>query len=160
MKLVLNSRSEEETRGIGRRIGESLQRGDLVALVGELGTGKTVLARGIAEGAGARGYMASPTFTLIREYAGDVTVYHVDLYRLDGREVADLGLEEILEAGITVIEWAEKATELSRPPVLRIEMAFGDASHERLITVEAEGKGPERAAAALHTASRRAPSPS
>lgn len=154
------SRSEEETRGIGRRIGGCLQRGDLVALVGELGTGKTVLARGIAEGAGARGYIASPTFTLIREYAGNVTLYHVDLYRLDGREVTDLGLEEIVEAGITLIEWAEKAMQFVRPPVLRVEITFGEGPDERLITVEAEGEGPERAAAALHTAAGRAPFPS
>lgn len=159
-KFVFRSRSEAETREAGRQIGARLQRGDLVALVGELGTGKTVLARGIAEGAGARGYIASPTFTLIREYVGDVTVYHVDLYRLAGREVAELGLEEIIEAGIAVIEWAEKAAEFVRPPVLRVEMAFGEGPDERLITVEAEGEGPQRAAAALRAASARAPSPS
>src|SRR5205807_2565381 len=75
--------SPEQTEALGRRLGQLLQAGDIVALSGDLGAGKTVLARGIAEGAGAAGYIASPTFTFIRAYRGAVTVYHVDLYRLD-----------------------------------------------------------------------------
>jgi tRNA threonylcarbamoyladenosine biosynthesis protein TsaE len=146
--LRLTTRSEAETAAVGRAVGRALRRGDLVALTGELGTGKTVLARGIAVGAGARGYMASPTFTLIREYAGPVAVFHVDLFRLERAEAEELGLEEMIERGITVIEWAEKVTHLLRPPLLRITLAFGEGADERILVLDADGEGPASAVAA------------
>ncbi len=121
----------------------------MVALSGDLGTGKTVLARGIAAGAGAGGYIASPTFTLIREYRGPVPIYHVDLFRLEPSEVEDLGLEELLERGITVIEWAEKVPHLWRPPCLRVTLEFGADPDERILRLEAAGEGPAGAAAAV-----------
>jgi tRNA threonylcarbamoyladenosine biosynthesis protein TsaE len=142
---------------LGRRIGRALGRGDLVALVGELGTGKTVLARGIAEGLGASGYVASPTFTLIREYQGPTPMYHVDLFRLTPQEAADLGLEESMEQGVIVIEWAERAPGLLRPPLLRIDLAFGEAPEERVIRFSAEGEGPAAALAAVSAAGARTP---
>ncbi|MBI3975247.1 MAG: tRNA (adenosine(37)-N6)-threonylcarbamoyltransferase complex ATPase subunit type 1 TsaE [Armatimonadetes bacterium] len=146
--MSLTTRSEEDTREAGRRLGRSLRRGDLVALTGDLGTGKTVLARGIAEGLGASGYVASPTFTLIREYAGPTPMYHVDLFRLTPTDATDLGLEEVMDRGVTVIEWAEKAPHLLRPPLLRIEIAFGERIDERILRLAAEGEGPAAAAAA------------
>lgn len=149
VRLTVTTHSEAETVALGRRLGAALQAGDVVALTGDLGTGKTALARGIAAGAGARGYVASPTFTLIREYRGRVPVFHVDLYRLDPGDLATLGLEEVLEAGITVIEWAEKAEAFLRPPLLRVHLAFGDAPEERVLTLEARGRGPEAALANL-----------
>lgn len=149
MTVTVRTQGEGETAEVGRIIGRSLRRGDVVALTGELGTGKTVLARGIAAGAGARGYIASPTFTLIRAYAGPVTVYHVDLFRLAPAEAADLGLEELMERGITVIEWAEKAASLLRSPVLRVELEFGAGEDERILRLSAVGDGPAAAAAAV-----------
>lgn len=154
--MTLTTQSEAETLELGRRLGGALRRGDVVALTGELGTGKTVLARGIAEGLQATGYVASPTFTLIREYPGPTPVYHVDLFRLTSIEADELGLEEAIEQGVTVIEWADRAPQLLRPPLLRVELAFGERSDERVITLSAEGEGPAAAIAVASDAPTRA----
>ena len=95
---------------LGQRLGKLLTPGDVVALYGELGAGKTVLTKGIARGLGVDADVHSPTFTLIHEHRGPVPLYHVDLYRIEGEaEIESIGVEEYLEAdGVTVIEWAEK----------------------------------------------------
>ena len=102
--------TEEETSAVGERFGASLQSGDVVLLYGELGAGKTAFVRGLARGLGAlEDDVSSPTFTLIQEYAGRVTLYHVDLYRLEPREIPDLGLEDlVLGDGVVAIEWADR----------------------------------------------------
>lgn len=131
----LVTRSAEHTEAVGRRLGSRLQAGDVVALSGDLGAGKTVLARGIALGAGATGYIASPSFTLVREYRGPVPVYHVDLYRLDAPgQLDDVGLEEILDGGgIVVIEWAERARSLLPADHLWVTVTFADGENERVV---------------------------
>ncbi|HEX4495206.1 MAG TPA: tRNA (adenosine(37)-N6)-threonylcarbamoyltransferase complex ATPase subunit type 1 TsaE [Thermoanaerobaculia bacterium] len=105
------TRSEAETLELGRQLGSELAPDGVLLLSGDLGAGKTVLARGIGEalGVGAR-EVQSPTYTLIREHRGSVgRLVHVDLYRLGGEEVAALGLEELLAGpGVKVIEWAER----------------------------------------------------
>jgi tRNA threonylcarbamoyladenosine biosynthesis protein TsaE len=118
-----------------------LQAGDVVALSGDLGAGKTVLARGIARGAGATGYVASPTFTLIREYHGTPPVYHVDLYRLDRPEqLDDLGLDMVFDgSGIVVIEWAEHAASWLPADHLWITIRFGDGAEHRVLELEPRG---------------------
>ena len=106
------TRSEEETIGIGRKLAAELNR--VVLLVGNLGAGKTTLAKGIVEGRGAAAAeeVSSPTFTLIHQYGGtgDSAVYHVDLYRLDEeREVENLGLQDLFASGaLVLLEWAER----------------------------------------------------
>ena len=103
--------SEEETSLAGEALAAELGPGDVVLLYGQLGAGKTAFVRGLARGFGARDEdVSSPTFTLIQEYAGGrVTLYHVDLYRLEPREIDDLGLEELICGdGIVAIEWAER----------------------------------------------------
>lgn len=86
-----------------------MQQGDLVLLTGELGSGKTTFVRGLARGTGASAPVASPTFQLVRVYPGRIQVAHVDLYRLGSKaEVADLGLEELLDQGVVVVEWGDK----------------------------------------------------
>jgi len=103
--------SEEETVGAGEQLGASLQPGDVVLLTGQLGAGKTAFVRGLARGVGAApDDVSSPTFTLIQEYRGGrATLHHVDLYRLQAAEVADLGLDELVSGdGIVAIEWAER----------------------------------------------------
>ena len=104
------SRSEEETAAIGEQLGRTLTAGDVVLLYGDLGAGKTAFTRGLARGLDAAAdEVTSPTFTLVQEYAGRVTLFHVDLYRLDEKEVDDLGLEElVLGDGVVAIEWAER----------------------------------------------------
>ena len=103
--------SAEETQQVGRRLGELAQAGDVILLVGELGTGKTCLTQGIAWGLGIEDYITSPSFVLIREHQGRLPLYHIDLYRLDKMdEITDLGLDDYLcGSGICVVEWAEKA---------------------------------------------------
>src|SRR5437867_6749255 len=97
-QVRIETSSPEQTEALGRRLGKLLRAGDIVALSGDLGAGKTVLARGIAEGAGAAGYMASPTFTFFGAFRGAVTVSNVDLYRLARpRQLEALGLDELLD---------------------------------------------------------------
>jgi tRNA threonylcarbamoyladenosine biosynthesis protein TsaE len=104
--------SEEETAAAGERLGARLGGGDVVLLYGDLGAGKTAFVRGLARGLGADAAdVSSPTFTLVQEYHGRLTLYHVDLYRLEPKEVDDLGLEElVLGDGVVAIEWAERWT--------------------------------------------------
>ncbi len=105
-------RSPDETRALGRRLGALLRRGDFVALIGELGAGKTLLVRGAAEGAGVSGGASSPSFALVNLYrSGRVALQHVDLYRLSGpAELFALGFEDLLaEPAATLCEWADRA---------------------------------------------------
>lgn len=131
MHVVLYTQSPEETEAAGCRLGERLRPGDVVALVGPLGAGKTVFARGIAAGCGARGYIASPSFVIVRQYAGRLPVYHADLFRLDRPEdVAYLGLDEMAD-GILVVEWAERAAGALPAETVRVSFAFGVGTDER-----------------------------
>ena len=101
--------TEEETSAAGERLAASLNAGDVVLLYGDLGAGKTAFVRGLARGLGANvDDVSSPTFTLVQEYHGRVTLYHVDLYRLDPPEIDDLGLDELVCGdGVVAIEWAD-----------------------------------------------------
>jgi len=105
--------SPEETYGLGLTLGRLAYPGLVVVLNGELGAGKTFLAQGVGRGLGVEEPIRSPTFTLIHEYHGRLPFYHLDLYRLDGSELEDLGLDEYLDAGgVTLLEWGEKANPL------------------------------------------------
>ena len=110
MTTEVLSESEAATEAAGERLGASLAAGDVVLLYGDLGAGKTAFVRGLARGLGADpADVSSPTFTIVQEYAGRLTLYHVDLYRLEEKEVDDLGLEElVLGEGVVAIEWAER----------------------------------------------------
>ena len=97
-------------------MGKYLMAGDIVALIGDLGTGKTQLAKGLARGVGVpeEYCITSPTYTIVNEYQGRIPLYHLDLYRLEGNsDLENIGYEEYFEGrGVTVIEWAEKITHL------------------------------------------------
>ena len=127
--------SEEETSAAGERLAASLHTGAVILLYGDLGAGKTAFVRGLARGLGAPGdEVTSPTVPLVQEYAGRVTLYHVDLYRLEEREVDDLGLEElVLGDGIVAIEWAERWRERPDDAIeVRIEDSGEDARRIRI----------------------------
>ena len=123
MKEILTT-STEETLVVGEKLGARASPGDIVALYGDLGTGKTVLVKGMAKGLGVKREIVSPTYMLIREYEGRIPLYHFDLYRLDSlRSIQDLGYEEYLYGnGLAAIEWAEKLASLISPEHLRVEL--------------------------------------
>jgi tRNA threonylcarbamoyladenosine biosynthesis protein TsaE len=115
---MITSRSAGETFEFGRSIASGLKRGDVLALKGDLGAGKTHFVKGVARGLGIEVEVTSPTFTLIHEYSGGgLPLYHIDLYRLDSAEEAlRIGLDEYLRSdGVTAIEWADKFSELIPP---------------------------------------------
>ena len=120
----LISDSTERTFEIGKRMAQFLGPGDVLALIGELGSGKTVLIKGIA---GGFGYdpndVGSASFVIVQEYKAEITIYHVDLYRLnDPMEIYEIDWEEILNPeALVLIEWAEKAIPLLRQGVLKVE---------------------------------------
>ena len=126
MKSVLSfkTHSEDETRALGRHLAGRLPEHGIVLLMGELGAGKTTLAKGIAEGRGAARAedVSSPTFTLIHEYGDPVSIYHIDLYRLDTLDEARrLGLEDIYDMrALVLIEWGERFPELLPPERVEI----------------------------------------
>ena len=127
--LVVDAPDPEVTRATGERLARALRPGDVVALYGELGAGKTCFVQGLARGVEARNEVTSPTFIFINEYQGRIPIYHVDLYRTEGlQEILDLGVEEYLYGdGITVVEWAEKIEHLLPAGTIRVTiMGLGD----------------------------------
>lgn len=131
------STSERETTSYGERIASQLKGGEVIALIGGLGAGKTTLAKGIARGLGVEDEVVSPSFTLIQQYEGRLTLTHIDLYRLDGAEDFEMiGGEEFLYTdGVTLIEWAEKIGDLLPKGLKKITIAI-EENLDRTITVE------------------------
>lgn len=136
--LRIISHSPEETRTLGEKLAARLAPGDVVILEGELGAGKSELARGIARGLGVTETVTSPSFTILNVYeSGRCPLYHFDWYRLESaEELFELGLEEYLGGdGIAVVEWAEKCPEALPEKTIRIRLeATGD--EERRIEAE------------------------
>jgi tRNA threonylcarbamoyladenosine biosynthesis protein TsaE len=138
----LASRAPRETRTIGRAIGAAAHAGTLLALVGPLGAGKTELAKGVAEGLGVTSVVNSPTFVLMNEHAGRLTLFHIDAYRLDDPEEAvAAGLfDDRQAAGVAVVEWADRLAD--RLPSERLELTIepdADGSDRREIGWRAIG---------------------
>jgi len=136
---VYRTASEEETIALGERLARELPPKQVVLLIGQLGAGKTTLAKGIVKGLGAADpdEVSSPTFTLIHEYGSEGRVYHIDLYRLDQpREVATLGLEDLFDRqAIVLIEWGERFPQFL--PAERTEIRIRTtAADEREIEVQ------------------------
>lgn len=140
--MKLTSYSVAQTIAIGRMIAENLKPGDIICLFGQLGSGKTVLTKGIAEGLGIKKEdILSPSFVLLREYEqGRLPLYHFDLYRLAaGDEILGLGYEEYFYGrGVAVIEWAEKLKRLLPEEYLRVELSLR-GEKKRLLKLSAVG---------------------
>ncbi|MCI8595616.1 MAG: tRNA (adenosine(37)-N6)-threonylcarbamoyltransferase complex ATPase subunit type 1 TsaE [Clostridia bacterium] len=136
MKYV--SESESQTLEIGRALGKKMRGGEIITLSGDLGAGKTVFTKGIALGLGITDTVASPTFTLMNEYEGRITLYHYDAYRLNGwREAEEAGLTEYFGAnrGVCVIEWWENIAEaLPRVRTVAVSIKYKD-ENERIIEI-------------------------
>ena len=129
------SSSPEDTQQVGRAIGQAAQPGDICLLTGPLGAGKTCLTQGIAQGLEVEGYVRSPTFVLMTQYRGRLTLNHLDLYRISGAvEAWDLGLDEQLFGdGLSVVEWADRAPELFPPDCLSISLDHAGGEDQRMI---------------------------
>jgi len=139
---TLVTSSADETAESAERIAATLGPGDVVLLYGPLGAGKTAFVRGLVRGLGASPEeVSSPTFTLVQEYRGTrMTVYHVDLYRVEPAEVDDLGLDELIDAGgVVAIEWADR---WPRRPADAIEITMDYVGEEqRRIEIRKPGTG-------------------
>jgi tRNA threonylcarbamoyladenosine biosynthesis protein TsaE len=136
------TRSDEETRTLGRKLAEALPPRGLVLLIGDLGAGKTTLAQGIVEGLGAahQDEVSSPTYTLVHEYGEPVRVYHIDLYRLDSVEqVRGVGYEEILERdALVLVEWGERFPSLlpEKRVEIRLQTVDGDTREISIVGLQ------------------------
>ncbi len=134
--MILRTGSTDETRELGVELAERLRPDGIALLFGDLGSGKTVLTQGIAEGLGLDARLIqSPTFTLIHEYdRGPVRLVHVDLYRLQPEEVEGIGLEELLaQDGVKVVEWADRLP--YRVPAMEVRLEVGRKPGQRRIDV-------------------------
>ena len=134
--MTMISNSIEETIEVGAVLGRALRKGDVVALVGTLGSGKTILTKGIAKGLGLKDvrYVNSPSFVIIKEYKGKISLYHLDLYRLDKSTLLDTeSYEEYLYGnGVTVIEWADKIRRLLPRKYIEVKLSVIGESRRRI----------------------------
>jgi len=141
--MIIISRSVSQTKRLGRLIASQLMPGDIICLFGQLGAGKTVLAKGIAAGLGVdETEVISPSFVLMRPHRGKkLTMYHFDLYRLEALpHIAALGYEEYFYgAGVTVVEWAERLKGLLPGQYLKIEASLTKKDSERRFKISALG---------------------
>lgn len=138
--IDLLSRAPDETRKSAAALAELLVPGDVVSLAGELGAGKTAFVQGAARAMGVQEPVVSPTFVLVREYRGEVPIYHVDVYRLDRlQEVHDLGFEDFLDpGGVVFVEWGDAIEALLPDSHLRVELTSDD-DETRHLRISARG---------------------
>jgi tRNA threonylcarbamoyladenosine biosynthesis protein TsaE len=138
MEIV--STAPEQSFSFGRQLGQLLQEGSVLCLIGDLGAGKTLLVQGIAQGLGLNEEITSPTFTVMNVYEGTIPVYHFDLYRLESPEqLVDIGFDEYTNAGgIAIIEWPDKFPGFMPDSYLRIEL-IKTGDNDRLIKVSPQG---------------------
>ena len=134
------SHSVAQTQRAGASLAGLLGPGDVLLLEGNLGAGKTTMTKGIAEGLGVKGYVNSPTFTLVNEYRGRLPVYHLDCYRLESsREALDFGIEEYIYGdGVTIIEWPERIKDILPTDFIRIRLGYLTDT-KRTILIEPSG---------------------
>ncbi|WP_026582795.1 tRNA (adenosine(37)-N6)-threonylcarbamoyltransferase complex ATPase subunit type 1 TsaE [Bacillus sp. J33] len=133
------SKCPEDTMGFSKRLGSMLQPGDVLALEGDLGAGKTTFTKGLAQGLGIMRNVNSPTFTIIKEYQGRMPLYHMDVYRVED-SFEDLGFDEYFEGnGVTVVEWAHLIEDQLPEELLTIYLYLGENGSRRLV-LEPKGK--------------------
>ncbi len=145
------TRSTDETLELAGTVGELLRAGDVVSLVGDLGAGKTVFARGVARALGVTEPVVSPSFTIVREYEGRMPLVHVDVYRIDTvQELYDLGFEEFVrDDGVTLVEWGDMIDGLLPGDRLDVRLTPGATDDERIVEIEGQGRSWRARAAEL-----------
>lgn len=132
------TRSPEETEALGEKIAEKLTGGEVIALSGEMGAGKTALTRGIARGLGVAGGVSSPTFALVHEYRGRLPVYHFDMYRIGSwDDLYSTGFFDYLDSGgVLIVEWSENIENALPESAVRIRLRRGGTDSQRILTLE------------------------
>jgi tRNA threonylcarbamoyladenosine biosynthesis protein TsaE len=150
MNTFVETLSVEQTHELGHRLAQVVQPGDVIALEGDLGTGKTELVKGLAEGLGASSGVHSPTFVLHHRYRGRLPIEHYDLYRLEGMAWVDTGLDDPAPDAVTVIEWPERAAVLETWATTLIRLS-GQGHNRRRFTLI---RGPEHVRAVFEHAPR------
>jgi tRNA threonylcarbamoyl adenosine modification protein YjeE len=139
----------DATARLGRAIASGLGQGDAVALWGDLGAGKTTLARAILQALGVKEDVPSPTFTIVQNYDTDPAIAHYDLYRLkSAREMAELGFEDALDQGAVLVEWPERAPEALPPEALHVRLGLRDTG--RLARITGPGRWADELESLLH----------
>ena len=135
--MIYYSQSEKETKQLGFNLSKKVVKGSVISLRGSLGAGKTVFAKGFAEGLGITEAIVSPTFTLVQEYDGVLKMYHLDLYRLSGEdEFESMGGEDFLYPdGVTLIEWSEKIEDMLPNNTIFINITI-DKDLKRIIDIK------------------------
>ena len=136
--LEIFSRSADQTRRFGMRLGRMLQNGDVLCFSGDLGSGKTTFIQGIAQGWGSVDQVTSPTFVLVNEYyrMDGSTLFHMDAYRIDSTlEAEELDIDRMLHQGVLVVEWAERIDSILPKERLRIKMAWVADEQRSLVMV-------------------------
>ena len=132
------SQSEEQTYAAAKELARSLKIPAHILLYGDLGAGKTVFAKGLADGLGVRDVdeVSSPTFTLVNQYSGRVRIYHIDLYRIETGALEGLGLEEIFDDpdAAVIVEWAERLGQFETSGAVRVFLGYVD-DHSRKIDI-------------------------
>jgi len=138
MKLV--TQSPDATRAAASALADLLVAGDVVLLVGDLGAGKTAFAQGLARGLGVEDAVTSPTFTIVQEYRGRLPLAHVDVYRLDRlQDLHDLGFDELVDGGVTVVEWGDLVEQAMPAEHLVVRIEPGVADTERVLDLSFHG---------------------
>lgn len=132
------SKSPAETEAFGKKLGEKLNPGSVIALYGGMGAGKTAFTRGIASGLGIAQGVSSPTFALVHEYEGRLTVYHFDMYRVESwDDLYSTGFFDYLDAGgVMIIEWSENIEGAIPDNAIRIHLRQGETENERILSCE------------------------
>jgi tRNA threonylcarbamoyladenosine biosynthesis protein TsaE len=158
--MTIRTGSPDATRAVAAAIGSLLEPGDVVSLVGDLGAGKTAFAQGLAHGLGVAGPVTSPTFTIVQEYEGRLSVAHVDVYRLDTlQDLYDLGWDELIDDGrVTIVEWGDLIAHALPADHLVVRIDPGAADTERVLELSFHGaRWQGRQAAIEQAVSVRAP---
>jgi tRNA threonylcarbamoyladenosine biosynthesis protein TsaE len=139
--MTVRSDSPAATRALAAALAPLLEAGDVIALVGDLGAGKTAFAQGLAEGLGVTGPVTSPTFTIVQEYEGRLPVAHVDVYRLDTlQDLYDLGFDELVDDGrVTIVEWGDLVAQALPAEHLVVRIEPGAADDQRVLEVSFHG---------------------
>ena len=151
--ITCSTASVDETRALGAAVAAVVDTADVVVLVGDLGAGKTAFVQGFAATLGVTAPVTSPTFTLANRYEGRLVVNHLDVYRFDcPEEVSDLALPELLDEGVTLVEWGDTISSALGPEHLSVTIRFGAGDDDRNFELRSHGESWQRRADGLRSA--------